>query len=194
MELDLPSHLHSVRDRLTESLGIHPTDGAPEAPFGLLEDLERQFDSPVLQPLHQTRSWRESLRSFFASPAFGIAAAAAVVLAVAMPSLLEQPVDTFRGGPVTTRSGKTVQIILVQEPSGIRHLVETSGDIEAVAVASVDDSATCLSIKGPKVIVDFAAGVIRSVDAEGNELYRNEEIPEDTADLTTAIAVAVTYL
>ena len=191
MDLELPPHLDSVRRRLAASLALCPTEQAPCVPAGLLEDLERHFDAPVLTPVRERRSWRERVRGLIASPAFGIAAAAMLVLSVATPSLL--PETIFRGTPSSSTSGDCVPVVLVREPTGIRQLVEGSGDFEAGAVASVDRLDKGLAILGPKVVVDFETGLLRSLDSTGREFF-SAPIPEDTAELSTLIAEAITYL
>jgi|GEM_PF-4183497 len=191
MELELPPHLDSVRQRLAASLALHPADQAPATPSGLLEDLERHFDTSVMVPVREKRPWRDRLRSMLASPAFGIAAAVVVVIGFTLPSLFEP--SSFRGGPTAAPSGQAVQIVLVDEPTGIRHMVETSGDFEAGAVASVDQLEKVFSILGPKVIVNFETGLLRAVDSAGTE-YFSAPIPENTADLSTVIAEAITHL
>lgn len=195
MDLELPAHLHATRDLLTRSLVSH-SERAPAMPAGLAADLMARFE-PRLTPAASasTRSWAFSLRSIFATPAFGAVAAAVLVLGTAIPLLqgpATQSTETFRGASEVAPES-SVQVIFIGEDSGDRAAVEASGNFESASLLSAESIEAALGIPGPKVLVDFAARSITAYDDAGNAVH-DEAMPASSSQLGDAIAKAVTCL
>lgn len=195
MDLELPAHLHATRDLLTRSLVSH-SERAPAMPAGLAADLMARFETrgtPAL--VASTRTWSFSLRSFFATPAFGAVAAAVLVLGTAIP-LLKEPAtsstESFRGSSAVA-SENSVQVIFIGEDAGDRAAVEASGNFESASLISAESIEAARDIAGPKVLVDFAARSISAYDGTG-KLVHDEAMPDSSSQLGDAIAKAVTRL
>lgn len=195
MDLELPAHLHATRDLLTRSLVSH-SERAPAMPAGLAADLKARFEprrTPA--PIGSTRSWAFSLRSLFATPAFGAVAAAVLVLGTAIP-LLQGPAtsstETFRGASESAPE-TSVQVIFIGEDTGDRAAVEASGNFESASLLSAESIEAALDFTGPKVLVDFAARTITAFDDAGTVVHE-EAMPASSSQLGDAIAKAVTRL
>ena len=195
MDLELPAHLHATRDLLTRSLVSH-SERAPAMPAGLAADLKARFE-PRRAPAQAapSRSWASSLRSLFATPAFGAVAAAVLILGTAIP-LLQGPADssaeTFRGAAAVAPEA-SVQVIFIGEDTGDRTAVESSGNFESASLLSAENIEAALELAGPKVLVDFTARTITAYDAAGNAVH-DEAMPASSSQLGDAIAKAVTRL
>lgn len=190
MDLDLPNHLHSTRDLLMRSLVMHP-EPAPAMPAGLATDLSARFvksrtAAPAVAPL----SWMEKVRGLFASPAFGLVAAAVVVLGVAIPMIPAS--STFRGQD-TALTAEAVRIVFVGENPDVVSHVKASGNFEPSAISSVVSATDSSAISGPAVIVDFRQNSLTAIDREGKTVHR-ADLPGDVAGATEAIGLAVTRL
>jgi hypothetical protein len=195
MDLELPAHLHATRDLLTRSLVSH-SERAPAMPAGLAADLIARFETRgTPAPAAATRSWALGLKRFFATPAFGAAAAAVLVLGTAMP-LLDGPSaannENFRGGS-TVESRSSVRIIFIGEEPGDRAAVESSGNFESASLMSVEGIEAALELDGAKVLVDFSSRKITAFDASGKVVH-DESMPEASSQLGDAIAKAVTRI
>jgi len=198
MDLELPAHLHATRDLLTRSLVSHP-ERAPVIPAGLAADLRASFEgrgTVAVGPSAATRSWALQLRRWFATPAFGAAAAAVLVLGTALPLLDGPPAstgrETFRGGNPAP-AAPTVRIIFIGEEAGDRAAIESSGSFEAASLLSAESIESARAIDGPKVIVDFTARSITAFDAAG-DVAHEEAMPDSSSQLGNSIAKAVMQL
>ncbi len=189
MDLDLPSHLHSTRDLLMRSLVMHP-EQAPAMPAGLAADLNARFSPrPAAVAPVKPVAWLDKVRSFLATPAFGLAAAAVVVMGIALPMVSQPaaPKETFRG-QTTAVSAEPVRILFAGSNPEIVSAIRNSGEFEAAAIATLDQTAT--STDGPAVIVDFKQGTVSSIDRDGSVLHR-EALPGDASGVAAAIASAL---
>ncbi len=189
MDLDLPSHLHSTRDLLMRSLVMHP-EQAPAMPAGLAADLSARFSTrPAAAAPVESAGWLDKVRSFLATPAFGLAAAAVVVMGIAVP-MVSGPAaekETFRG-QAAAASADPVRILFAGSNPGIVSAIRNSGEFEAAAISTLGNASA--SIEGPAVIVDFDNGTVSSVDRDGSILHR-EELPGDASGVAAAIASAL---
>lgn len=196
MKLELPPHLESTRLMLQGSLRLRPSEPVPAMPAGLFDDLTRRFASQkiVIEPKRRLR-WAERLRGMLASPTFGLAAAAVMVFGVVTPFLNRSSdasgPDAFRGtaGSVSAPA----MIVLVDGPAELENTLGGSGQFEAGSLLSVRDLAAVEEIAGPKVILDFASATIQVV-SESGETVHSGTMPESIADLTLAVADALTRL
>jgi hypothetical protein len=195
MHLELPEHLHSTRDLLLSSLPAHPLEKAPSMPAGLADDLMARFaPKTIVTPVVGKASLFERLRAFLATPAFGIAAAAVVVLGVAAP-MISKPVarETFRGADSSAVAGGSVTILFVGTNSALQSAIENSGNFEASAFRSAVDLASVQDVAGPKVVINFNAGKIHAIDASGSEAY-SARLPGAAEKVAAAVADAVSRL
>jgi hypothetical protein len=196
MHLELPEHLHSTRDLLLRSLPAHPLEEAPAMPAGLANDLTARFaqKTVVVTQVVGKISLLERVRSFLATPAFGIAAAAVVVLGVAVPMISKPaPRETFRGMDSTAVAGGAVTILFVGTNRAVQSAVEDSGSFEASAFRSAVNLASVREAEGAKVVIDFNTGKIHAIDAAGIEVS-SARIPADTGKVAAAVADAVSRL
>jgi hypothetical protein len=189
MDLDLPSNLHSTRDLLMRSLVMHP-EQAPAMPAGLAADLSARFaPREIAAPQVAPVSWFEKVRGFLSTPVFGVAAAAVVVMGVAVP-MISAPADrgseVFRGQPAAL-SADTVRIVFIGQDAGMVSQIKASGDFEATAISTSESAAT---VTGPAVIVDFTAGSLSAVDADGTLLHRTD-LSGDASEVSASIASAL---
>ena len=197
MHLELPERLLATRDVLMRSLPTHPLEKAPAMPAGLAADLAARFaPKSGVAPVSVSISWFEKVRAFLATPGFGAAAAAVVVLGVAAPLMMNKdkaPAESFRGGEAPVAAGDAVRILFAGENATVRSAVAAAGDFESSAMSGVADAAAAKTVAGPKVVVDFAAGTITGYDARGAEV-RSEKLPADAAKVSAAIADVVSRL
>lgn len=194
MNPDLPQNLHSTRDLLMASMQPPSNEHAPALPKGLLEDLTRSV-------AHRSASARQgqfagflaSLRSMFASPAFGCAAAAIAVLAVASTVALRpvdsQKTDTFRGA-ASDRAAEAIHVILVGAPNGVMRTLESTTDFEDGIFSAASSPESVQAIEGPRVIVDFVSKTITSISSDGETLYQTE-LPASTSGISLSISSAL---
>lgn len=199
MDLQLPANLHATRDLLMRSLVKH-SEQAPAIPAELARDLSARFApkmtrTVVAAPL----TWMEKVRGILSTPAFGIVAAAVVVLGVAVP-MLPSPSsspsssspssssETFRGD-LSVVAADSVRIIFSGDRPDIRAAVEASATFEKSALCSMNSSAAATQT-GPKVIVDLTSSTITAIDRDGATLYR-AAVPTEPGKVADAIALAV---
>ena len=177
------------------SMRTHSTERAPALPKELLEDLTF---SVAVQPAAPRRSLfaalSESLQSMLASPAFGSAAAAIVVLAVASSVIMRPDApsrsESFRGASAYS-AADTARVILVGAPVGMQDELENQTDFEdGVFTTSASIEATA-GLKGARVIVDFSAGTLTAINVKGETVYQSK-LPESTSGISLEIALALT--
>lgn len=197
MNLDLPPHLHATRDLLMGSMKTHATEQAPALPTALLEDLTRTASrQPIALRQNSLAGLFESLRSMMASPAFGGAAAAIMVLAIASAVILRPDAsssgDTFRGAGSFSES-TSARVILVGASTGLQEELKAISDLERGAFSSVSSTEGIEEIKGALVIVDWEAQTITAINAKGEIAYSND-LPTSTSSLSLEIALALSRL
>lgn len=195
MDLHLPDRLHSTRDLLMRSLATHPHERAPAMPAELLADLEARFAPRRITFISEPKTtWLQKVSIFLATPAFGIAAAAIVVVGVAVP-MISGPAthsESFRGGDKAAVSTASARVIFMGDNPSLRSAIENSGDFEASAFISGLSLATIDAMEGPKVIVDFNSGTITAVDSKGATVHQSL-VPTKAADASTAISTAISH-
>lgn len=196
MNPDLPLHLHATRDLLMGSLRAHPTESAPAIPAELLEDLTCSVAVPPVARRASGVGFFESLRSMFASPAFGAAAAAIMVLAVASTVVLRPDAgngsESFRGAGAYAATD-SARVILIGAPVGMLSELEASTDLEDGTFFSASGPNAAAGLEGPRVLVDFASGTITGLNAKGEKVYERS-LPESVSGLSLEIASALTRL
>jgi len=191
MELDVSPHLQGTRDLLMRSLGKRPDEQAPELPEGLLDDLTRRH-AVAARPA--SAGWFERALRLVGSPGFGLAATAALVAAILLPQLADpKPDESYRGLSAPVFESDAIQLVLIGEPIAIREFLDDSSDFEATLISSVSDLETARSIDGPCVILDFGTATLAAVDSFDRVLHR-AELPEETGDLSLAVAAAMARL
>ena len=186
----LPSDLQQTAEILRKSLVPRNDGNAPAVPAGLLDDLTARFgkNSHVIASREISRF--RGIRSFVSTPAFGLAAAALVILTVALPPALRISGGTataFRGGSAETAAPTSTSIVLIGAPRGIAESLGESGDFEKGSILTADNA------PGSKVVVDFNESTITSVAADGQPLH-TAGLPADRAELSAAIAEALSKL
>ena len=194
MDDNLPPHLQATRNLLAASLHLHPTDEAPPVPNDLLDDLARRFSpTPETATPRPSRSYFAAIQSFIARPAFGMAALAVVILTLAVPAILKpnRASAIFRGTATTTPVSQNIRIILVKAPPAVRPLLEKSGDFEASVISTVEQIESAGT--GARIVVDYQTSTISALNAAGVVIY-SAPLPADFADLSSAIATAVSRL
>lgn len=193
MKSELPKHLEETGQLLMDSLGLHPSDMAPEIPSELLEDLGSRFSiaQKATQP-RETTSVFATIHQFISRPAFGMAAAAMVVLALVSPSLINSARNgIFRGAVTTQETVDLAKIILIGAPDSTAEYLQTSGDFERDSFTVLSDTPAPNS--SSKIIVDFNSSTIYAVDETGNELF-TKPLPSDNQSISEAIAKALSEL
>lgn len=196
MHLELPEHLHSTRDLLQRSLPAYPLEKAPAMPPGLADELMARFapKTVVVTPVVEKSSLIEKVRAFFATPAFGIAAAAVVVLGVAAPMISgPAPQESFRGAGSAVYSIGEVSIVFVGTNRAVQTAVENSGNFEASAFRSATDFTAVQDVSGAKVVIDFNGGKIFAIQADGTQVH-SVRIPGEADKAAAAVADAVSRL
>lgn len=164
-------------------------------PADLAADLMARFaPRPVVGAQAPSVSWTGKIRTLFATPRFGMIAATAVVIGVAIPMLTHPDAglpETFRGGGPAAVPAQGVRIVVVGgEPRAAADL-RSSGNFEVSAISTEATTATASTIAGPKVVVDFTAGTITAVDSYGTTVHQ-AEIP--SSDVSAAVADAISRL
>ncbi|BCX50350.1 hypothetical protein HAHE_42580 [Haloferula helveola] len=180
---------------LAGSLRLRASEPAPAVPSGLLDDLNQRFSTRkiVIEAPRQFTLFRR-LRSMLETPAFGMAAAIILVLAIAGPTLRQMgggDSHSFRGTPGSVEA--PVRIVLIDGPAELPNFLKSSTDIEPGSLISVGDYGAAMSLEGPKVILDFKHSIIRSHSENGEVVY-SDTIPESLAMLADAISEAVLHL
>jgi hypothetical protein len=193
MNIELPEHLKSTADLLSKSLHFHPLDTAPAIPDELVSDLSRKFSHA--QPSDSAQNSKNSLfaklGSFLATPGFGLAAAAILILGFIAPALMTQNTEskeTFRGANVTYAASKA-SIILITDNSETLKNLEDSGLFDMSIVIETTDPLFAASIQGAKLLVDVRGGAIVGYDADSREVL-SDELPDDRSKIAEQIALA----
>ncbi|MCW1884260.1 hypothetical protein OKA04_05920 [Luteolibacter flavescens] len=189
MDPDLPERLLPARDILSRSLVLHPQDLAPAMPSGLAEDLAARFAAP---PIHDTTpaspGLMERLRNWMASPGFGVAAAAVVVVGVAVP-MIWAPDEMFRGtDKQVAMPTDMVKIAFVGQNPRLEMALKSSGHFEPLAFENDADS-----VPAPKVVIDFNTGTVSSVNREGATVYTSP-LPANIKDAPTIVSDAISRI
>ena len=190
MDPDLPERLLPARDLLSRSLVLHPRELAPAMPTGLAADLAVRFVPRIAEPTPVRISLTERFRNWLASPSFGLAAAAAVVVGVAIPMLSAPDAATseiFRGDTIAPATD-TVWIAFIGENADVEAAIKSSGNFEAFAFA-----ADAASLPGPKVVLDFRTGTVSAVNASGSTVH-SSALPMEAKQAPDAVADAISRL
>lgn len=196
--MDLPPHLHATRDLLMRSLPAHALEQAPPMPAGLAEDLMQRFEPRAharAAAITATApvSFFAKLRAFLATPGFGMAATAVVVLGLGVPMLSNKEQGGMRGVPPSETLSEGTAICFVGQDKTLQAAIEKSGLFEGSAFRSATSSDAALALGGPKVVVDFAANSITAYKADGSVVH-TVKIPDQTARVAGAVADAVSRL
>lgn len=189
MNYELPANLQHTAAILQMSMAHHPSEKAPILPAGLFEDLSTRFLAKQPATARAPKvSLLAKLHSLISTPAFGISAAALLILSIALPSLTS-PSDThtLRGTPQPIEASASASIILIGAPAETLSTLQNSGDFEKSAILTADTSS------GPRVIVDFHTSTITSISATGETLH-TATLPGEKADLPAALAAALSAL
>lgn len=192
MDLDLPANLQRTADILRNSLMSPAHEKVPAMPAGLFEDLTARFGASAAFTAPPAKiSLFGKIQSFVSTPAFGMAAAALVVLTVVIPGVMEPSGDNaatgFRGGSAGSQATASASIVLIGAPQDIISSLGASGDFETGSILTADTAS------GPKVIVDFDRSTVISVTADGRTVH-SAGLPADRAELSAAIAEALSKL
>jgi hypothetical protein len=190
MDPDLPERLLPARDLLSRSLVLHPRELAPAMPSGLAADLAVRFAPRADEAPPARISLTERFRNWLGSPSFGLAAAAAVVVGVAIPMLSAPDAATseiFRGDTIAPATD-TVRIAFIGENADVEAAIKSSGNFEAFAFA-----ADAASLPGPKVVLDFRAGTVSAVNAGGITVH-SSALPMEAKQAPDAVADAISRL
>ena len=194
--MDLPPHLHATRDLLMRSLPVHISEPAPPMPAGLANDLMMRFEpraAPAAGAVTATApvSIFGKLRAFLATPGFGMAATAVVVLGLGVPLLSNNSRETFRGeNPPSATASEGTAICIVGRNKELQSAIEKSGSFEVSAFRSAATSDSALALRGPKVVVDFTTNKITAYKADGTEAH-SMKIPDQPSRVADAVADAV---
>ena len=195
MNIELPQHLQATADLLSGSLQRHSQDTAPPIPRGLADDLSSRFAPASPAPAVQSSkvSWFEKARSFVATPAFGLAAAAMVVLGFFTPALMTPaqvgtPTESFRGSHVVHTSSNA-SIVLITDNSETRRLLEESGLFDMSIVIETSDPLVAATISTAKLLVDVKGGAMVAYNAESREVLA-DHLPDDPSRIAERIALA----
>ncbi|WP_367873885.1 hypothetical protein [Luteolibacter sp. Populi] len=191
--MDLPPHLHSTRNLLMRSLPAHGQEQAPPMPAGLADDLLARF-APKSVVIARPVSLFGKARTFLATPGFGLAATAVVLLGIGVP-MLSGPSrqETFRGANLAGAASEGPGICFVGRNAALQSAIEKSGSFEISAFRSASNRETALALSGSKVVVDFTTDTITAYDAEGNEVH-SAKIPDQEVRVAGAVADAVSRL
>ncbi len=192
MNHQLPADLQPTADILRNSLMLRADEKAPALPAGLFEDLAARFGISAAQPARFAKvSLFTKIQSFISTPAFGMSAAALVILAVFLPMALKTSDNSestsFRGGSTDIGATASSAIVLIGAPQDIVSSLGNSGDFEKGSIFTTDTAS------GAKVIVDFNSATITAITADGQSVH-TAELPGDNADLSAAIAEALSKL
>lgn len=192
MPFELPAHLQPTADILRNSLMLRSDEKAPALPAGLFEDLAARFRTSAAIPIPLAKvSLFAKIQSFISTPAFGMSAAALVILAVVLPTALKTSDNSentgFRGGSADIEATVSSSIVLIGAPQDIVSSLGNSGDFEKGSIFTTDTAS------GAKVVVDFNTSKITAITADGQSVH-TAELPADKAALSAAIAEALSKL
>lgn len=199
MDINLPSHLEGTRQLLHGSLALRPDESAPAVPTNLLRDLQLRFTATrtlVVEAPVKPLSVVERFLSLFSNPAVGATAIIIGVLSFALPALLpgdssSARAETFRG--INSNTHQAIPIYISGGSLEMPSVLASTGDLEQSALVVVQSPEAAMELEGAKVIVDFEAGDVTSVDAEGNVIAQ-DTLPEEISLLSIKIAQAVSRL
>ncbi|MEM1085398.1 MAG: hypothetical protein AAGI48_14895 [Verrucomicrobiota bacterium] len=191
MNIELPQHLQATADLLSRSFPGHSQDHAPSLPKSLVEDFVLQ-DEPQVAPKPKISLFSKA-RSFIATPAFGLAAAALIVIGFFSPALLgpadqSTPREAFRGSKLVHATNSATVVLITDEPE-TRQLLEDSGLFDMEFVIETSDPLVAVSIPTAKLLVDVKGGAIVGYNAESREVV-SDELPTDRSKLAERIALA----
>lgn len=187
MDPALPERLLPARELLSRSLVLHPRELAPAMPTSLAADLAARFTQRAAEFTPVRISLMEKCRNWLASPSFGLTAAAAVVIGVAIP-MLSAPDEMFRGGSTMPAATDRVKIAFVGENANVEAAIKSSGNFEPFAFA-----ADAASLPGPKVVIDFRTGTVNAVNASGTTVH-SSPLPMEAKQAPGAVADAISRL
>lgn len=195
--MDLPPHLHATRDLLMRSLPAHSLEQAPPMPAGLADELMQRFE-PRAKAAAITATTPASifskLRAFLATPGFGMAATAVVVLGLGVPLLSNKDgKEATRGVYSPPQETDGIAICFVGRDKELQSAIEKSGLFEGSAFRSATTSDAALALSGAKVVVDFGANIITAYKADGSVAH-SVKIPDQPARVAGAVADAVSLL
>jgi len=195
--MDLPPHLHATRDLLMRSLPAYSLEQAPPMPAGLADELMQRFE-PRAKAAAITATTPASifskLRAFLATPGFGMAATAVVVLGLGIPLLSNKDgKEVTRGVYSPPQETDGIAICFVGRDKELQSAIEKSGLFEGSAFRSATTSDTALALSGAKVVVDFGANTITAYKADGSVAH-SVKIPDQPARVAGAVADAVSLL
>jgi hypothetical protein len=198
MKIEVPEKLQATKDRLIHSLSSHPEEVAPPVPQRLMEDFSERFAPAQVAPASQVVEGKlvDKVRRFFSSPAFGLAAAAVLLLGLLVPQLVERSKDgpeTFRAAGDAPVADHVSRIVFVGNGEEFVAAVESSEVFEPTSLVTANDLESALFEPDPKVVVDFNAGTLCVFNRDGEKTF-TEDLPKDPSDLPAAIAAALTQL
>jgi hypothetical protein len=193
MNIELPKTLQPTADLLASSLRPHLRDTAPPIPQSLIQDLVPSLAATETAATAKI-SWFEKARSFVATPAFGLAAAAMVVLGFFAPALIsplsnDAPNENFRGKAHLVHTSSDAAIVLITDNSDIRVLLEESGLFDMTSVIETSDPLVAATISTAKLLVDVKGGAMVAYNAESREVLA-DQLPEDRDRIAERIALA----
>jgi hypothetical protein len=177
------------------SLPAHTLEQAPPMPAGLCSDLLSRFEPRASVTASAAASFFGKLRTFLATPGFGMAATAVVVLGLGIPLLSNKgQTESFRGeNPPGATASEGTAICFVGRNKTLQTAIEKSGNFEVSAFRNAATSDTALALAGPKVLVDFTTDTITAYDAAGKVVH-TLKIPDQPARVAGAVADAVSRL
>lgn len=192
MNLELPADLQHTADILRNSLMLRADEKAPALPTGLFQDLAARFETSAALPARLTKiSLFSKIQSFISTPAFGMSAAALVIVAFVLPMALKTSDNSentrFRGGSSEIGATASASIVLIGASQEIVSSLGNSGDFEKGSIFTADTDS------GAKVIVDFNSATITAITADGQSVH-TAELPSEKAALSAAIAEALSKL
>ncbi|MEP4079200.1 hypothetical protein [Haloferula sp.] len=195
MNIELPQHLKATADLLSSSLQKHSQDTAPPIPEGLANDLSSRFAPTKQVSASQSAkvSWFEKARSLVSTPAFGLAAAAIVVIGFFAPAAITPPQssttnESFRGAHVV-HTGSNASIVLITDNADTRLLLEESGLFDMSVVIETSDPLVAATISTAKLLVDVKGGAIVGYNNKSREVLA-DQLPEDRTEIAERIALA----
>lgn len=191
MNIELPQHLKATADLLSRSLHQNPLDEAPAVPKSLVNDLTTRWaPSQAATPMV---SWFSKFHQFVATPGFGLAAAALLVLGFFAPALMTpqqvtKSTETFRGANVAY-SASNASIVLITDNSDTRLLLEQSGLFDMSVVIETSDPLVAATLQTAKLLVDVKGGAIVGYNKESREIVA-DQLPADQSKIAERIALA----
>ncbi len=192
MPLELPADLQPTADILRNSLMLRADEKTPALPADLFHDLAARFETSAAIPARLAKvSLFAKIQSFVSAPAFGMSAAALVILAVVLPTILKTSdgsgTTNFRGGSAEIEATASPAIVLIGAPQDIVSTLGNSGDFEKGSIFTTDTAS------GAKVIVDFNSSTITAITEDGQSIH-TAGLPADNTALSTVIAEALSKL